>query len=44
MTGKQQISRTTIGTKFALPYAFIYMDKTETDFLKTQQFTLAVLY
>ena len=33
---KQQIS-TAIGTKFAPPYACIYMDKTETDFLKTQE-------
>ena len=33
---KQQISGTAIGTKFAPPYACIYMDKTETDFLKTQ--------
>ena len=34
---KQQISGTAIGTKFAPPYACIYMDKTETDFLKTQE-------
>ena len=34
---KQQISGTTIGTKFATPYAWIYTDKTETDFLKTQE-------
>ena len=33
---KQQISGTTIGIKFARPYACTYMDKTETDFLKTQ--------
>ena len=33
---KQQISGTAIGTKFAPPYTCIYMDKTETDFLKTQ--------
>ena len=33
---KQQISGTTIGTKFPRPYACIYKDKTETDFLKTQ--------
>ena len=33
---KQQISGTAVGTKFAPPYACIYMDKTETDFLKTQ--------
>ena len=34
---KQQISGTAIGTKFAPPYACIYMDKTETGFLKTQE-------
>ena len=34
---KQQISGTAIGTKFARPYACIYMDKTETDFLKMQE-------
>ena len=33
---KQQTSGTAIGIKFAPPYACIYMDKTETDFLKTQ--------
>ena len=35
---KQQISGTTIRTEFAPPYACIYMDKTKTDFLKTQEF------
>ena len=34
---KQQISGTAIGTKFAPPYACIYMDKTKIDFLKTQE-------
>ena len=34
---KQQISGTAIETKFAPTYACIYMDKTETDFLKTQK-------
>ena len=34
---KQQISGTAIGTKFAPPYACIYIDKTETNFLKTQE-------
>ena len=34
---KQQISGTAIGTKFAAPYACVYMDKTETDLLKTQE-------
>lgn len=33
---KQQISRTAIGTKFAPPYACIFMDEIETKFLKTQ--------
>ena len=33
---KQQISGTAIRTKLAHPYACIYMDKTETDFPKTQ--------
>ena len=32
----QQISGTAIGTRFAPPYPCIYMDKTETDFLKIQ--------
>ena len=39
---KQQISGTAIGTKFAPPYAYIYMDKTETDFLKTRDLQLFV--
>ena len=33
---KQQISGTAIGTKFAPPYACIFMDKFEADFLTTQ--------
>ena len=33
---KQHISGTAIGTKFDPPYACIFMDKIETDFLKTQ--------
>ena len=33
---KQQISGRVIGTKFAPPYACIFMDKFETDFLTTQ--------
>ena len=33
---KKQISRTAIGTKFAPPYACIFMDQAETKFLKTQ--------
>ena len=33
---KQQLSGTTIGKKFAPPYTCIFMDKRETNFLKTQ--------
>ena len=33
----QQISGTAIGTKFAPPYACIYMDRVEQDFLETQK-------
>lgn len=33
---KQQISGTAIGTKFAPPYACIFMDRVETDFLETE--------
>ena len=33
---KQQISGTAVWTKFAPPYACIYVGKTGTDFLKTQ--------
>ena len=32
-----QISGTGLGKKFAPPYAYIFMDKFETDFLKTQK-------
>ena len=34
---KQISSGTTIGTNFLPPYACIFMDETETSFLKTQQ-------
>ena len=34
---KQQISGTAIGTKFAPPYACLFMDKIETAFLETQE-------
>ena len=34
---KQQISGTGIGTKFAPPYACLFIDKTETVFLETQE-------
>ena len=33
---KKQISRTAIGTKFALPYMCIFMDEHETKFLQFQ--------
>ena len=38
----QQISGTTIGTKFAPPCACIYMDRVEQDFLETRITTIAV--
>ena len=41
---KQQIPGTTNGTKFAPPYACIYMDKTESDFLKAQELQPIVLF
>ena len=34
---KQQISGTAIGTKFAPPYACIFMDQVENEFLETQE-------
>ena len=34
---KQQVAGTAIGTKFAPPYACIYMDEVETEFLKMQE-------
>ena len=33
---KQQLARSTVGTKLAPPYAYIYMDEVETAFLKTK--------
>ena len=33
----KQISGTAIGTKFAPPYACVFMDHIETEFLKTQE-------
>ena len=41
---KQQISGTTIGTKFAPPYTWIFMDQVECEFLKTQQHQLLVWF
>ena len=41
---KQQLSGTAIGTKFAPPYACIFMDKLETNFLKTQTLQLLVWF
>ena len=34
---KQQVAGTAVGTKFAPPYACIYMDEEETKLLKTQE-------
>ena len=34
---KRQKSGTAIGTKFALPYACIFMNEVETEFLKRQK-------
>ena len=34
---KQQFAGTAIGTKFATPYACIYLDEVETEFLKMQE-------
>ena len=34
---KKQILGTAVGTKFAPPYACIFMDQDETEFLKTQK-------
>ena len=41
---KQQISGTAVGTKFALTYTYIFMDKLETDFLNTQEYLPLVWY
>ena len=37
---KRQKSGAAIGTKLALPYACIFMDEVETEFLKSQQLQL----
>ena len=34
---KQQVAGTAIGTKFAPPYACMYMDEVETEILKKQE-------
>ena len=34
---KQQVAGTAIGTKFAPPYACIYMDEVETEIVKKQE-------
>ena len=39
---KQQISGTAILTKFAPPYACIFVNQVEFEFLKTQQYQLLV--
>ena len=41
---KQQISGTAIGTKFAPPYACIFMDQVESEFLKTQTYQQLVWF
>ena len=41
---KQEISGTAIGTKFAPPYAYIFMDQVESEFLKTQTHQLLVWF
>ena len=41
---KNQISGTAIGTKFAAPYACIFMGQVETEFLKTQKHKLLVWF
>ena len=41
---KQQISGTAIGTMFAPPYACIFMDQVELEFLKTQIYKLLVWF
>ena len=40
----QQISGTAIGTKFAPPYACIFMDQVESKFLQTQKFQPLVCF
>ena len=41
---KQQISTTAIGTKFAPPYACLFIDKIETGFLETQELQLSAWF
>ena len=41
---KQQISGTSIGTKFAPLYVCLFMDKFETSFLETQQLQTLVWF
>ena len=41
---KKQLSGTAIGTKFAPTYASIFMDKLESDFLKSQELTPLLWY
>ena len=41
---KQQISGTAIGTKFAPPYACIFMDEVETSFIETQEMKALVWF
>ena len=39
---KRKKSGTAIGTKFAPPYGFIFMDEVETEFLKSQELTFSM--
>ena len=41
---KQQLSGTGIGTKYAPPYAFIFMDKVETGLIESQEHKPMVLF
>ena len=41
---KQQISGTVIGSKFAPPYASLFMDKSETALLETEELQLLPLF
>ena len=43
-TVKHQISGTAIATKFAPPYAFIFMDYIEREFLKSEQIQLWIWF
>ena len=44
VSAKQQVSRTVIGTKRAPTYGYMFMDKVQTEFLKTQERTPLVCF